>query len=130
MPARVVAYGYPEGGPTLDATAVELSDIRPARIAPSPLDLMFLSGDILHGNSGSPAFDERGRVIGVIFATISDPATLRQLHVPAGGFAVPTKIVAQFLRKAGVRWSAAPTDMPPLDETKERALVARVFCYE
>jgi S1-C subfamily serine protease len=58
-----------------------------------PIDrtITALGGKVRSGNSGGPLVDDRGRVIGVVFA-----ATTRG---PAGGFAIPGEDVEEALRQ-------------------------------
>lgn len=66
-PARIVTYPDPD-------MAAEISEINVIRLANVTLDgigrrrALELSADISPGDSGSPVVDDRGRVIGMIFA--------------------------------------------------------------
>ena len=53
------------------------------------------------GNSGGPAVNDQGEIIGLATFTIHDPATGAQ--VPGLGYLVPVNIVNQFLNQAGVK---------------------------
>lgn len=53
------------------------------------------------GNSGGPAVNDQGEIIGLATFTIHDPSTGAQ--VPGLGYLVPVNIVNQFLNQAGVK---------------------------
>lgn len=52
-------------------------------------DFMLLSGTVIGGQSGSPVYDSRGKVVGVIFATLGR----------YGGMATPSDTVIDFLKE-------------------------------
>lgn len=92
---EVAVAGYPFGGPL---------ELRPARVAASgPLtistdgtsttrDIMTLSADVDHGNSGGPVLDADGEVAGVVFARSETVATV--------GFAIPVTTLAPLAAEA------------------------------
>jgi S1-C subfamily serine protease len=89
--------GYPENGPLtakparIGRTAVALSEDAYGR-GPVPREITSLRGDVRQGNSGGPLVDEVGRVVGTIFAE----------RIEGGaGYAVPTDVVGNDLRRAG-----------------------------
>jgi S1-C subfamily serine protease len=49
-----------------------------------------LRGGVRSGNSGGPIVDDRGRVLGTVFAATTTG--------PSGGFAVPNEVVEEALR--------------------------------
>jgi S1-C subfamily serine protease len=88
--------GYPENGPYA-LTPARIGDtqvtISQDSYGHGPIDrtITALGGKVRSGNSGGPLVDDRGRVIGVVFA-----ATTRG---PAGGFAIPGEDVEEALRQ-------------------------------
>ncbi|MFF2275350.1 MarP family serine protease [Agromyces sp. NPDC058126] len=92
---EVAVAGYPFGGPF---------ELRPGRVAASgPLtlqeggrtstrDVLTLSADIDHGNSGGPVLTEDGEVAGVVFARSESAATV--------GFAIPVSTLAPLAEQA------------------------------
>jgi S1-C subfamily serine protease len=88
--------GYPENGP-YELTPARVGDtqvtISQDSYGHGPIDrtITALGGKVRSGNSGGPLVDDRGRVIGVVFA-----ATTRG---PAGGFAIPGEDVEEALRQ-------------------------------
>lgn len=87
--------GYPENGPFAVAAA-RLGESRETISEDSygrgPLTrtIVSLRGTVRSGNSGGPLVDERGRVLGTVFAATTTG--------PPGGFAVPNEIVARALQ--------------------------------
>jgi serine protease Do len=56
------------------------------------------------GNSGGPALDRRGGVVGVATFGYLDPET--RVDVPGLNFLVPSSFVKVYLDKAGIRWES------------------------
>jgi S1-C subfamily serine protease len=87
--------GYPENGPyavapaRLGETRDTISEDSYGR-GPIRRSIASLRGTVRSGNSGGPLVDDRGRVIGTVFA-----ATTSGLP---GGFAVPNQLVEEALR--------------------------------
>jgi hypothetical protein len=90
--------GYPENGPyhseagRLGATQTVISEDAYGN-GPVRRRMTALRGEILSGNSGGPAVDDRGRVVATVFAAAQTG--------PRGGFGVPPGIVAEILDRAG-----------------------------
>jgi S1-C subfamily serine protease len=86
--------GYPENGPYYVAPA-RLGETRPTVSEDSygngPIDrtIVALRGQVRSGNSGGPLVDERGQVVGTVFAATTSGN--------AGGFAVPAEDVREAL---------------------------------
>jgi S1-C subfamily serine protease len=95
---RAAVLGYPENGP-FDVTAVRMGTtsevISQDSYGRGPIRrrITAMRGEVRSGNSGGPAVDARGRVLGTVFAATTEP--------PAGGFAVPNGIVRAALDRAG-----------------------------
>lgn len=91
--------GYPENGP-FSAAPARLGDTQTAISQDSygngPLrrEIAFLRGRVRSGNSGGPLVDAAGRVLGTLFASTTSG--------PAGGFAVPNRIVSAALNRAAI----------------------------
>jgi len=132
LPSQLAIVGYPNQGipplrPLLTAGRL-LSSATPAT-PPRPL---LIAADIRPGHSGGPAFDSRGRVVGVVFAAVDTPKvyaetgrTVRQL-----GVAIPNALVVPFLAQAGVTartGTGAAADGDALE--RARPLMARVECW-
>jgi S1-C subfamily serine protease len=86
--------GYPENGPyavapaRLGETRDTISEDSYGR-GPIRRSITSLRGSVRSGNSGGPLVDDRGRVLGTVFAATTTGA--------AGGFAVPDKVVEDAL---------------------------------
>lgn len=103
--ADAAILGYPENGPYA-LTPARVGDTQVTVSEDSyghgPIDrtITALGGRVRSGNSGGPLVDDRGQVVGVIFA-----ATTRG---PAGGFAIPAEDVEEALRKTSSRVGTGP----------------------
>ncbi len=92
--ADAAVLGYPENGPYAVAPA-RLGETRPTISEDSygngPIDrtIVALRGSVRSGNSGGPLVDERGRVVGTVFAATTAGT--------AGGFAIPAEDVRDAL---------------------------------
>src|SRR6187399_1669914 len=97
--------GYPENGPyavapaRLGETRDTISEDSYGR-GPIRRSITSLRGSVRSGNSGGPLVDDRGRVLGTVFAATTTGAS--------GGFAVPDEVVETAL--AGL---LAPVDTGP-----------------
>jgi S1-C subfamily serine protease len=97
--------GYPENGPyavapaRLGETRDTISEDSYGR-GPIRRSIASLRGSVRSGNSGGPLVDDRGRVLGTVFAATTTGA--------AGGFAVPDKVVEDALAAP-----LAPVDTGP-----------------
>jgi S1-C subfamily serine protease len=86
--------GYPENGPyavapaRLGETRETISEDSYGR-GPIRRSIASLRGSVRSGNSGGPLVDDRGRVLGTVFAATTTGAS--------GGFAVPDKVVEDAL---------------------------------
>ncbi len=94
--SEAAVLGFPENGPYALAAA-RVGDTQTTISQDSyghgPIDrtITALGGGVRSGNSGGPLVDDRGEVIGVVFAATT--------HGPAGGFAIPAEEVAGALRR-------------------------------
>jgi S1-C subfamily serine protease len=97
--------GYPENGP-YDASPARLGETRETisddsyGVGPVRRSITSLRGEVRSGNSGGPLVDDRGRVLGTVFAATTTGTP--------GGFAVPDAIVETALREP-----LAPVDTGP-----------------
>jgi S1-C subfamily serine protease len=102
---EAAVLGYPENGPY---------SVSPARIGetrstisedsygngPVSREITAISGTVRSGNSGGPLVDDRGRVVGTVFAATTGGRP--------GGFAIPAEQVREALRQAGGRVGTGP----------------------
>lgn len=97
--------GYPENGPyavspaRLGETRDTISEDSYGR-GPIRRSIASLRGNVRSGNSGGPLVDDRGRVLGTVFAATTSGTS--------GGFAVPDAVV-----EAALRGPLVPVDTGP-----------------
>lgn len=97
--------GYPENGPyavapaRLGETRETISEDSYGR-GPIQRSIVSLRGDVRSGNSGGPLVDDRGRVLGTVFAATTSN--------PPGGFAVPDDVVRSALRETTASVDTGP----------------------
>lgn len=75
---RIAIVGYPEGNELQVVTGVAVDYVTDARLAPR--EVLRLTTVVRPGNSGGPAMDEQGRVVGVVYA--KETATSNSLVIP------------------------------------------------
>lgn len=80
----VTAVGYPLGGP-LTTTHGEVLGYAPDIVRESSLPMLVNNAPIEHGSSGSPLIDERGELVGVVYAA------------DGAGYAVPVDVLTSVL---------------------------------
>jgi S1-C subfamily serine protease len=64
----IASLGYPLGSDTPMDGAIARTTLTPGTVSKSIPDVLQIASYATHGSSGSPVFDSRGEVIGVIFA--------------------------------------------------------------
>lgn len=77
---RIYAVGYPGGGPAA-VTEGEVVALVDGSLLGESTDVIRIDAEIRQGNSGGPVLDERGQVVGVVFALETTAGT--GLAVPA-----------------------------------------------
>ena len=103
--SSAAVLGYPENGPYAVAPA-RLGETRPTISEDSygngPVDrtIVALRGSVRSGNSGGPLVDDRGRVVGTVFAATTSG--------PPGGFAIPAEDVREALARTSAAVSTGP----------------------
>jgi S1-C subfamily serine protease len=103
--SAAAVLGYPENGPyavapaRLGETRDTISEDSYGR-GPIRRSIASLRGDVRSGNSGGPLVDDRGRVLGTVFAATTSGTP--------GGFAIPDEIVEDALNGP-----LAPVDTGP-----------------
>ncbi len=103
--ASAAVIGYPEDGP-LTISPARAGETRKVigddAYGGGPVErpMLTLRGAVRHGNSGGPVVDRRGRVMGTVFAATTQG--------PAGGLAVPNRVVTRILQTASGEVSTGP----------------------
>jgi len=93
LPSRqdgVVVYGYPMGGDEISTTKGIVSRIEHQNYSHGYMDHLTIQIDapINSGNSGGPAFDEEGNIVGIAIQTISNADGI--------GYLVPVEVIKHF----------------------------------
>jgi S1-C subfamily serine protease len=97
--------GYPENGPfaiaaaRLGETQETISEDSYGR-RPVRRPIASLRGNVRSGNSGGPLVDDRGRILGTVFAATTSGTP--------GGFAVPDEVVEDALRQTSTPVNTGP----------------------
>lgn len=132
-PTELFVVGFPSLGlpavePILVTASAGLSEIT------TPKSRLQFSGDIRHGNSGSPLFDNFGAVIGIVTQSVNTPAIYSRTGVLVTdvGIAVASHTIVDFLRKHAVvpPLGERHTPMSEADRMPEsKKIVARMVCW-
>ena len=87
----VAVYGYPEGGSEISITQGIISRIEQTLYVYSNFDLLTLQIDaaINAGNSGGPALNEKGEIVGIAMQKIDNSDNI--------GYIIPSEIIKHFL---------------------------------
>lgn len=92
---KLRAYGFPLGGSNVSVTKGVISRLQAHRVGRATLGLAFeLDATINPGNSGGPALNDKGEVVGVIYASISGESIM-----PVG-LVISTMLLDYFRRAA------------------------------
>ena len=88
----VAVYGYPEGGNEISITQGIVSRIDQTLYVYSNFDLLTLQIDaaINAGNSGGPALNEKGEIVGIAMQKIDNSDNI--------GYIIPSEIIRHFLK--------------------------------
>ncbi|KAF2308584.1 hypothetical protein GH714_010934 [Hevea brasiliensis] len=89
----VTVVGYPIGGDTISVTSGVVSRIEIVSYAHGSTELLGLQIDaaINSGNSGGPAFNDKGKCVGIAFQS------LKHEDVENIGYVIPTPVIVHFI---------------------------------
>jgi S1-C subfamily serine protease len=112
LSANVNVVGFPQGGNSITITKGIVSRLdgsvypngldQGARNTPDSLPIVQVDASINHGNSGGPAFDEKGGLMGLAFCSLAGASNV--------GYIIPALLLKNFVetvQEAG-RWQAQP----------------------
>ncbi len=129
------------GYPNLGAIAPTVPQISPGQVrVDRPAYLLgprfLIAADVRAGNSGGPVIDGKGNVMGIVYAQIDVPATLKKTGLLAEDTAIAIRNIAieDFLDRNGIRitYSDSPAlpggDSTAILKAAERFIV-RVGCW-
>ncbi|EEF44918.1 protease Do-like 9 [Ricinus communis] len=90
----VTVVGYPIGGDTISVTSGVVSRIEILSYVHGSTELLGLQIDaaINSGNSGGPAFNDKGKCVGIAFQS------LKHEDVENIGYVIPTPVITHFIR--------------------------------
>jgi S1-C subfamily serine protease len=88
----VVVYGYPVGGDEISTTQGIVSRIEHTMYSHGYMDHLTIQIDapINAGNSGGPAFDQKGKIVGIAIQTITNADGI--------GYLVPVEVIQHFFK--------------------------------
>lgn len=131
----VAMVGYPDQGiPPIRPLLTNAEMIGTETIVPG-LTVLKLNADVRPGNSGGPLLDQKGNVVGVVFAEINTPGIYAQTGevVRNIGFAIPGEVVTAFISRWQIPyWKGSGAAQAVAEDllTQARPYIARVGCWE
>jgi S1-C subfamily serine protease len=132
----VAMVGYPDQGiPPITPLLTVADMIGTETIAPG-LTVLKLNADVRPGNSGGPLLDQKGNVVGVVFAEINTPGVYEQTGkiVRNIGFAIPGDILVAFISRWQIPYwkgsGTAETVAAGNLLSQARPYIARIGCWQ
>lgn len=133
--AGVAMVGYPDQGiPPIRPLLTLVEMIGTETIVPG-LTVLKLNGDVRPGNSGGPLLDQKGNVVGVVFAEINTPGIYAQTGevVRNIGFAIPGDVVTAFISRWQIPyWKGRGAAEAVAEDllAQARPYIVRIGCWE
>ena len=132
----VAMVGYPDQGIPPIRPLLTVADMVGTETIVPGLTVLKLNADVRPGNSGGPLLDQKGNVVGVVFAEINTPGIYEQTGkvVRNIGFAIPGDTVVAFISRwqipnwkgGGSAETAAAGDLL----ARARPYIARIGCWQ
>ncbi len=132
---RLAVVGYPDHGiPPIKPMLTE-GDALGVEKTRAGIPVIGIRANVRPGNSGGPAVDETGQVVGVVFAKIDTPSVYQATGrvIRDLGFIIPAEVVLTFLDANGIEYRTAGRSRAPEAESlleHVRPFVARVGCWK
>lgn len=108
----VALVGYPDQGiPPIKPLLTEGRVIGTEQLTPD-LKVIKIAADVRPGNSGGPLLDQRGNVVGVVFAEINTPKIFKSTGkvVRDVGYVIPSEALIEFLDSRRIPYWRAGSD--------------------
>ncbi len=133
LPEQVSIIGYPNQGLPPLRPLLTHGTIAPSKVVSAIPQPISIQADVRPGNSGGPALDEMGSVIGVVFAAVDTPAIFKNTGrvVRDIGIAIPNSLSLGFLERHGITPVLAKqsTSKHPTQPDQANQFVARIECW-
>ena len=131
----VAMVGYPDQGiPPIRPLLTTADMIGTETIVPG-LTVLKMNADVRPGNSGGPLLDQKGNVVGVVFAEINTPGIYAKTGevVRNIGFAIPGDVVVAFISRWRIPyWKGGGAVEAVADDllAQARPYIARIGCWQ
>lgn len=133
---RADLVGYPTQGIAPEKPIFSAGAIAAQQARFGDPNRFLIEVDVRSGNSGGPVLDDRGLVLGVVFAQLNTTKIRERTgqQLPDIALAIRNEAVWRFLRDNGVADKATATrDAPPLEraqaQEQARSFIARIACW-
>ena len=130
----VAMVGYPDQGIPPIRPLLTAADMLGAETIVPGLTVLKMNADVRPGNSGGPLLDQKGNVVGMVFAEINTPGIYEQTGkvVRNIGFAIPGETVVAFISRWRIPyWKGGGTAESAGDLLAHaRPYIARIGCWE
>jgi S1-C subfamily serine protease len=132
----VAMVGYPDQGIPPIRPLLTVADMVGTETIVPGLTVLKLNADVRPGNSGGPLLDQKGNVVGVVFAEINTPGIYEQTGkvVRNIGFAIPGDTVVAFISRWRIPYwkgsGTAETGAAGNLLAQARPYIARIGCWQ
>jgi serine protease Do len=132
----VAMVGYPDQGIPPIRPLLTVADMVGTETIVPGLTVLKLNADVRPGNSGGPLLDQKGNVVGMVFAEINTPGIYEQTGevVRNIGFAIPGDTVVDFISRWRIPYwkgsGTAETVAAGNLLAQARPYIARIGCWQ